>query len=84
MSLVKEGDIGYASLAAISRHVTDSVIKHGGRLQSSVILAKYLSIRLTAKYKVSALYSLTAWIYSIKLTMFALSYRLTLLDNEFV
>ena len=32
MSRVNEGDIGYASLAAISRHVTDSVIKHGGRL----------------------------------------------------
>ena len=55
MSLVKEGDIGWASLAAISKHVTESVIKHGGRLYSNVRFAKYLSIRLTARYSVSVL-----------------------------
>ena len=55
MSLVKEGDMGCASLAAISKHVTDNVIKHGGRLYSNVRFAKYLSIRLTARYSVSVL-----------------------------
>ena len=55
MSLVKEGDMGCASLAAISKHVTESVIKHGGRLYSNVRFAKYLSIRLTARYSVSVL-----------------------------
>ena len=55
ISLVKEGDMGCASLAAISKHVTESVIKHGGRLYSNVRFAKYLSIRLTARYSVSVL-----------------------------
>ena len=55
MSLVKEGDMGCASLAAMSKHVTDNVIKHGGRLYSNVRFAKYLSIRLTARYSVSVL-----------------------------
>ena len=55
ISLVKEGDMGCASLAAISKHVTESVIKHGGRLYSNVRFDKYLSIRLTARYSVSVL-----------------------------
>ena len=84
MSLVKEGDMGCASLAAISKHVTDNVIKHGGRLYSNVRFAKYLSIRLTARYSVSVLYSLTACICSIKLTILALSCRLTLLESSLV
>ena len=49
MSRVKDGDTGCASLAAMSTHVTDRVIKHGGHLFSNTWLAKYLSIRLTAK-----------------------------------
>ena len=84
MSRVNEGDTGCASLAAMSKHVTDRVIKHGERLFYSVRIAKYLSIKLTAKYRVSVLYSLTAWICSIKLTILVLSSCFTLLDADLV
>ena len=46
---VNDGEIGWASLAAISRHVTERVIRQGGVLLSIVKMAKYLSIKLTAR-----------------------------------
>ena len=64
-----EGDIGYSSFAAISKHVTDKVDRHGASYLFSERWTKYLSARLTARYSVSIAYSLRACNCSISITI---------------
>ena len=55
---VKEGEIGCASFAAISKHVIPNIGRGGAFLPLAARFIKYESARLTARYKVSRLYYL--------------------------
>ena len=45
---LKDGDSGSSSFAAISKHVTDNVIRHGASFPLTARTTRYLSARLTA------------------------------------